>query len=146
MVREIKFDELNELLKLYLYLHEKNIPEENDHLKNTWDTIMNDKYHHIIVNVIDDKIVSSCVLVIIPNLTRNVRPYAIIENVVTNEDYRNKGYATECLNYASNIAEKENCYKIMISTSSKEKSTLDFYEKAGYNGTEKTCFIKRFNK
>lgn len=146
MVREIKFEELNELLKLYLYLHEKNIPEDNDHLKNTWNEIMNDKNYHIIVNEIDNKIVSSCVLIIIPNLTRNVSPYAIIENVVTNEDYRNKGYATECLDYASEIAEKEKCYKIMISTSSKDEPTLNFYKNAGYDGNEKTCFIKRFKK
>lgn len=111
MVREIKENERNELLNLYLYLHEQFMPEITEQLKNTWETIMKDKNHHIIVNEVDNKIVSSCVCVIIPNLTRNIRPYALIENVVTREDYRGKGYATECLNYAKKIAEKENCYK-----------------------------------
>ena len=86
MVREIDENELDELLNLYLYLHEKSVPEMTDHLKNTWETIINDKNHHIIVNEVDTKIVSSCVCVIIPNLTRNVRPYAFIENVVTLEE------------------------------------------------------------
>lgn len=36
---------------------------------------------------------------IIPNLTRDIRPYTFIENVVTRADYRGKGYVTECLNY-----------------------------------------------
>ena len=142
MVREIYENELNALLELYLNLHEQSVPEMSDNLKNTWDSIMNDKNHHIIVKVIDDKIVASCVCVIIPNLTRGVRPYAFIENVVTHKDYRGRGYATECLNFAKEIAVNENCYKIMLLTGSKEKKTLDFYERAGYNSADKTAFIQ----
>ena len=142
MVREIYENELNALLELYLNLHEQSVPEMSDNLKNTWDSIMNDKNHHIIVKVIDDKIVASCVCVIIPNLTRGVRPYAFIENVVTHKDYRGRDYATECLNFAKEIAVNENCYKIMLLTGSKEKKTLDFYERAGYNSADKTAFIQ----
>ncbi|MDD5949769.1 MAG: GNAT family N-acetyltransferase [Lachnospiraceae bacterium] len=142
MVREIAEHELNELLELYLYLHEKTIPDMTEHLKKTWNTIIQDENHHIIVNEVDGNIVSSCVCVIIPNLTRKIRPYAFIENVVTHADYRGKGYATECLNYAKEIAEKANCYKMMLLTGSKEETTLKFYGNAGYNSTDKTAFIQ----
>ena len=98
--------------------------------------------HHIIVNEISGKIVSSCVCVIIPNLTRNIRPYAFIENVVTHSAYRGNGYATECLNHAKRIAVKENCYKMMLLTGSKAESTLNFYSNAGYNSSDKTAFIQ----
>lgn len=141
MIREIRAVELDELLNLYLFLHEDEIPENSEHLKDTWNSIVTDKNHHIIVCEIDGKIVSSCVCVIIPNLTRNVRPYAFIENVVTNEAYRGKGYATDCLNYARKIAEENNCYKMMLLTGSKKEETLNFYRKAGYNSTDKTAFI-----
>ena len=124
MVGEVAENELSELLQLYLYLHEKSIPEMTEHLKRTWISILKDENHHIIVNKINGKIVSSCVCVIIPNLTRNIRPYAFIENVVTHIEYRGKGYATECLNYAKEIAQKSNCYKIMLLTGSKEKAIL----------------------
>ena len=142
MVREIKENELNELLELYLYLHEESVPEMTEHLKDTWNTIMQDKNHHIIVKEVDGRIVSSCVCVIIPNLTRNIRPYAFVENVVTQDDYRGKGYATECLYFAKEIAEKENCYKMMLLTGSKEEATLNFYRRAGYNSSDKTAFIQ----
>ena len=114
----------------------------SEKLENAWYSIINDKNHHIIVNEIDGKIVSSCVCVIIPNLTRNVRPYAFIENVVTHQDYRGKGYAKECLEYAKQISRKNDCYKIMLLTGSKEKKTLNFYKNAGYNCTDKTAFIQ----
>ena len=136
MVREVGKSELNALLELYLCLHEESIPEDGPHLKETWNSIIEDPNHHIIVNEIDGKIVSSCVCVIIPNLTRNVRPYAFVENVVTHSDYRGKGYATECLNYAKKIAIDNKCYKMMLLTGSKKESTMRFYENAGYNSTD----------
>ena len=143
MIREANKDDLNALLELYLYLHEDSIPDQSEHLSRTWEQIINDPNHHIIVNEVDGKIVSSCVCVIIPNLTRNVRPYAFIENVVTHKDYRRRGLAQECLNFARDIALKENCYKMMLLTGSKDPNTLRFYEKAGYNSTEKTAFFQR---
>ena len=111
-------------------------------LKKTWNQIIEDPNHHLIVKEIDGQIVSSCVCVIIPNLTRNVRPYAFVENVVTHANHRGKGYASECLDFARKIAEQENCYKMMLLTGSKNPKTLHFYEKAGYNSSDKTAFIQ----
>lgn len=142
MVREIQSSEQKEILKLYLSLHESTVPEQSEALDKAWNEILNDKNHHLIVNVIGGKIVSSCVCVIIPNLTRGIRPYAFIENVVTLEGYRGHGYASECLAYAKKIAEENNCYKIMLLTGSKEEKTLSFYRNAGYNSTDKTAFIQ----
>ena len=142
MLREAVKEDLYELLNLYLFLHEKNIPENSEHLENTWKTIIEDVNHHIVVKEINGKIVSSCVCVIVPNLTRNIRPYALIENVVTNEGYHGKGYATECLNYAKEIAIKNNCYKMMLLTGTKSENTLAFYKSAGYNSDDKIAFIQ----
>ncbi len=143
MIREARPDELNEILELYLNLHEDTIPEDSDNLRKTWAQIMDDPNHHLIVNEMDGKIVSSCVCVIIPNLTRGVRPYAFVENVVTHKDYRCRGLAGECLDYAKQIAIRENCYKMMLLTGSKKPSTLRFYEKAGYDCTTKTAFYQK---
>lgn len=68
--------------------------------------------------------------------------YALIENVVTDESYRNRGLATDCLNYAKEIPMDKKCYKIMLLTGSKKESTLQFYEKAGYNRHDKAAFIQ----
>ena len=60
--------------------------------------------------------------------TVDIRPYAFIENVVTHGDYRGRGYATACLDYARQIAKDNNCYKMMLLTGSKKESTLHFFE------------------
>ncbi len=142
MIREAVKEDLKALLELYLYLHEDSVPDFDEHLSKTWYQIIDDPNHHIIVNEVDGKLVSSCVCVIIPNLTRGVRPYAFVENVVTHADYRKRGLAGECLEHARQIALKENCYKMMLLTGSKKPETLHFYEGAGYNSTDKTAFIQ----
>lgn len=142
MVREAFMEELHQVLELYLCLHEESVPPESEHLMHTWEQIMQDENHHLIVNEVDGRIVSSCVCVIIPNLTRNVRPYAFVENVVTHSEYRKQGLASACLAYAGQIARENHCYKMMLLTGSKEPGTLEFYRQAGYNSTDKTAFIQ----
>lgn len=143
MIQEASKEDLQELLKLYLCLHEEHIPDMTAGLERVWKQIMQDPNHHIIVAREEGRIVSSCVCVIIPNLTRNARPYALIENVVTDVHARKKGYASTCLAYACAIATAEHCYKIMLMTSSKDENTLRFYERAGFRSGDKTAFIKR---
>ena len=70
MVREAELKDLDALLELYLDLHEESVPAKDEHLSSTWGAIISDPNHHLLVNEIDGKIVSSCVCVIIPNLTR----------------------------------------------------------------------------
>lgn len=142
MIREIQQNELDGLLHLYTQLHGNAIPEDTESLRALWQRIWDDPDHHVVVAVEDDHIVSSCVCVIIPNLTHNQQPYAFIENVITDEAYRGKGLATACLDYAREIARRENCYKMMLLTGSKEESTHRFYQRAGYNANDKTAYIQ----
>ena len=142
IIREIVKNDLDGLLRLYMQLHDNPMPEKTAELLQIWDEIFQDKNHHVIVAVEDGKILSSCVCIIIPNLTHSQRPYALIENVITDEKFRKRGLATQCLNFAKEIALKENCYKMMLLTGSKKESTLEFYKKAGYNSEDKTAFIQ----
>ena len=142
MIREICHSDFNGLMSLYTQLHSNPFPEKTPETEKLWNKILNDENHHIIVAEENGKIVSSCVCVIIPNLTHGQQPYAFIENVITDSQYRKKGLATACLDYAKEIAIKENCYKMMLLTGSKEEITLKFYEKAGYNSKDKTAFIQ----
>lgn len=142
MIREVGEKDLHDLLQLYMQLHDNPKPEFTKELSELWESILEDKNHHIIVAEEEGRIVSSCVCVIIPNLTRSQRPYAFVENVITDEAYRKKGLASACLDYAKGLAERENCYKMMLLTGSREEGTLRFYERAGYNRNDKTAFIQ----
>lgn len=141
-IREIRITDFDCLQKLYLHLHETENLSLNSKISSLWQSIIDDENYHILVLEIREILISSVTLIIIPNLTRGGKPFAIIENVVTHKDYRNKGYAKMLMQKASKIAETAGCYKIMLMTGSKEESTLSFYEKCGFNSKDKTAYIK----
>lgn len=143
ILREINENDFDGLSELYTHLHSNKPIEKNDKNKAIFDKILADENHHIIVAEEDGKIISSCVCVIVLNLTHNQQPYALIENVVTDKAYRKMGAASACLSYARQIATENNCYKMMLLTGSKKRSTHKFYQKNGYNRFEKTGYIQR---
>ena len=112
-------------------------------IRELWDGILADPGQYYLVAEVDRKVVSACALIIIKNLTRNATPYALIENVVTHPEYRNRGIGTRLLKRAQEIAKEKGCYKVMLLTGRKE--ALRFYEDAGFDGASKTGFIVRFD-
>jgi ribosomal protein S18 acetylase RimI-like enzyme len=142
MIREIRPDELNALLALYAQLHPGGEETSPERLMAAWEKMVACTDQHIVVAETEGRLVASCVITVMPNLTHGARSYAVIENVVTDEQHCRQGWATQCLDYAKQIAQREGCYKIMLMTGSKEEGTLRFYEQAGYNRTDKTAFIQ----
>ncbi|NJD03993.1 MAG: GNAT family N-acetyltransferase [Ruminiclostridium sp.] len=135
-----------EALKELYFNHLTAYPSTEEQDMKTWYEKLRkfaaDDNYHIFVLDSEEKIVSSVTLIIIENLTHNLRPYALIENVVTHCDYRGKGFASALMNRATEIAKQRGCYKIMLLTGSKKDSTLNFYHNNGFNSEDKTGFIK----
>lgn len=124
IAREIKFAELPKLLDLYRQLHQDDPVLSSNQLQSLWSEIYNDQSLHYFVVEVDGILVSSCTLAVIKNLTRNARPYSLIENVITHEDYRNKGFGKKVLEAAVKTAVENNCYKVMLLTGSKKPDNL----------------------
>lgn len=144
IIRTINKHELGELLDLYRYLNEDDpVLTEDAELKELWEEILQDSEQNYLVAKVDRKLVSSCVMVVIKNLTRGASPYALIENVVTHPDYRNRGIGTKLLKKAQDTAKEKGCYKVMLLTG--RWNAIPFYENAGFERESKTGFIMRFD-
>lgn len=143
LIREAVREDLPALLELYTHLNpEEAPPPPGPGLNAVWERILEDKNQHLLVGEEAGVLISSCVLVVVPNLTRGPRPYALVENVVTHRQWRGRGCATRLLHHARALAQGQGCYKLMLLTGSKEAATLRFYEKAGYNRQDKTGFVQ----
>ena len=134
VIRKATGSDANDLKILYFDFLTHYPPKEEQNMQQ-WQDMLNkfekDDNMHLLVAVEDGKAVSSIQMAIIESLTHNVRPFAVIENVVTHAEYRNRGYASALLERASEIARERRCYKVSLETGSNKESTLNFYR---YNG------------
>ena len=75
-IREAVENDLEGLLLLYTQLHENPMPATDASLHRLWSSICADENYHILVADENCSIVSSCIVVVVPNLTHGQRPYA----------------------------------------------------------------------
>ena len=145
-IRKANGKDAHDLKALYFDYLTKYPPNEKQDMKK-WEKILDrfeeDDKMYLLVLEENGKVVSSVQMAIIESLTHNVRPFAVIENVVIHIDYRNRGYASALLEEASNIARGHNCYKISLETGSNKESTLNFYRNNGFAIDAKHSCLKR---
>lgn len=70
IIRMIRVDELDQLLELYKHLHTEDDDVGGNETNAIWREIVDDPNLHYFVSELDGKLVSSCTLAIIKNLTR----------------------------------------------------------------------------
>ena len=142
-IHEVAEDELFALLCLYTHLHpEDDMPPLGEAVP-LWKMLRQDPNQNFFGVYWNGSLVSTCTLAVMPNLTRSMRPYGLIENVVTHPDYRRLGLGAAVLKHALAAAWQRGCYKVMLLTGSKTEATLRFYENAGFQRGVKTGFVAR---
>lgn len=145
-IRKAAGNDAQALKVLYFeYLTAHPPKEEQDMMlwSRLLDKFAQDENMYLLVAEENGKVVSSVQMVIVESLTHNVRPFAVVENVVTHIDYRNKGYASALLERVSQIAKERGCYKISLETGSNKESTLNFYRSNGFEIDKKHSCLKR---
>ncbi|MCR5460604.1 MAG: GNAT family N-acetyltransferase [Acetatifactor sp.] len=146
IIRKATGSDADDLKMLYFDFLTHYPPKEEQNMQE-WQELLNkfekDDNMYLLVAIEDGKAVSSVQMAIIESLTHNVRPFAVIENVVTHADYRNRGYASALLERASEIAREKGCYKVSLETGSNKESTLNFYRNNGFAIDEKHSCLKR---
>jgi len=142
LLREIQYKDLERLLHLYNQLHEEDEPQHiNAGVMEMWQRILDTKNHHIIVAEANNTLIAACSLTVVPNLTRGVRPYAVLENMIVDKEYRRRGYAVAVLEYTIQLAQSENCYKIMLTTRHTNEASQALYTKMGFQGDARKSFV-----
>ena len=140
--RKLTEEDLLSLLELYKQLQpEDSLSSEKS--KIVWQEIENNPDIQYFGAVDDGKVVSTCYAVYIPNLTRNNRGICFIENVVTDEKYRNRGLASKVIDMAVAYAKEKDCYKVILQSGTARGEAHRFYKSKGFDGNSKKAFDMR---
>jgi glucosamine-phosphate N-acetyltransferase len=91
--------------------------------------ISNNIYHSIFVYTKYNKPVGMITLLIEQKLIHGGSCIAHIEDLVVDKKYNGQGIATKLLNHVINIANNNNCYKIILDC---KRELIPFYEKTGF--------------
>lgn len=143
IVRVAAREDIPHLLQLYRHLNPDDAETALDDAVAHWTQLKLYPHSDIFVGCVNDQLVASCTLVVVPNLTRGGAPYALIENVVTHADYRRKGYGKGVLHAAIEAAWRAGCYKAMLLTGSKEPGVLAFYGDVGFEQSKTGFQVRR---
>lgn len=142
-VRNAQREDLARVLELYRQLQPDDPVLTHENAGAAFETILREPWLSLFVLEHGGQLQSTCYLNVIPNITRSARPYAIIENVVTDQANRGKGYGKRIMAHALAVAWEAGCYKVMLLTGSKSESTHAFYRACGFSGDDKRAYLAR---
>lgn len=143
LVRKATASDFDRLMELYRQLQPGDPVLSDGTDRRVFEQILRAPWLCLFVLEEGGRIQSTCYLNIVPNITRSARPYAIIENVVTDESVRRSGYGKRVVLHALEAAWAAGCYKVMLQTGSKRESTHAFYRSCGFSGDAKQAYIVR---
>ncbi len=106
-----------------------------------WAEILGNSGIRYLVAVDSARIIGTCHILVVPNLTRSGRPYALVENVVVASAHRRQGIGRRLMDLAVEFARLEHCYKVMIQSSAKRSEAHAFYQDLAFDCEAKRSFV-----
>jgi ribosomal protein S18 acetylase RimI-like enzyme len=141
-IRQAEAADLADLLELYGDLHDHDEPAPAGTRRDElWHAMLHQPGLRCVVADREGRLVASYVLAIVPNLTRGGRSFAVIENVVTRRDSRQRGIGSAMMRHALATAWAEDCYKVMLQSATHRFEAHRFYERCGFRSDQKKAFV-----
>ena len=98
-----------ELQDIYTHLNPDDPEVNREAFTEQLQKLLVDEHADILVGELDGIIVSSCTTYLLKNLSRGMRPFVLVENVVVHCDYRRMGFGRSVLNHATKVAREAGC-------------------------------------
>ncbi|GAB3220575.1 GNAT family N-acetyltransferase [Glycomyces halotolerans] len=143
LFREAGPGDFKAIRSLYRQLHPQDPVLQDGSDATAFEQILETPGLRLFVLEVDGAVVATTYLNVIPNLTRSAAPYAVIENVVVDQDKRGAGLGKRIMRATLNAAWDAGCYKAMLQTGTRNPDTHAFYQACGFSADAKTAYLAR---
>lgn len=141
IIREMIADDILELVQLYRQFWNEESCIESMH-KQFYKFKKNNS--HILISAIENnKLIGSVMGVICEELYGDCKPFLVLENMIVDKNYREKGVGKALISELEAIATKRNCTQVILVTESNRIDACKFYESVGYRSQTHKGFKKK---
>jgi GNAT superfamily N-acetyltransferase len=131
-VRLATIADLGSLLALFAASDVSRSAEPKERAEQIWAETIAREGLVVFVSDADTQIVSTCMLITVPNLLRGGRQHGIIENVVTHPDFQGRGHGRAVIGAALAEAWKRDCHHVLLQSGRADPRIHRFYERCGF--------------
>ncbi len=131
-LHQATLQDITRILALYEELTEEKQNISSDKAEQVFTEIKAMPNQEFLVAEKDGLVVGSLFLQIIPNLSHNARPWAVLENVIVASQYRRQGIGRLLIKYALDRSREAGCYKVQLLSNKKRREAHQFYHSMGF--------------
>ena len=104
------------------------------------------KDSHIFISAIENtKLIGSVMGIICEELYGDCKPFLVLENMIVDKSYREKGIGKVLISELEKIATKRDCSQVILVTERNRVEAVKFYESVGYSSQTHLGFKKKLN-
>lgn len=143
LARRADAADLPSLLALFKASEVSAAAEPADKAARIWSDILSREGVAVFVSQAEGRIVSTCMLITVPNLLRSGRRHGFLENVVTHPRFRGQGFGRAVVQAALSEAWAQDCFHVFLQSGRPDPRVHRFYEACGFTPGLRTAYVAR---
>ncbi len=110
------------------------------------ENLRGNRNNYLVVGEMTERVVATAFLILCNDVMYGDQPFAVLENVVVDRDFRKCGVGSAMLSWIKDFCGIHRCTKIMLLSSSNRAEAHAFFETCGYRGNIKRGFVNYINR
>lgn len=143
VARLARLSDLPSLLSLFAASEVSTAARPQERAESIWRETLAHQGVHVFVADDRERIAATCMLITAPNLLREGRRHAFLENVVTHPELRGLGYGKAVVKAALARAWATDCHHVLMQSGRTDPRVHAFYRGLGFEPGLRVAYVAR---